>query len=153
MQKMIKALAVVAMALAAGAAQAQSPATTTFQVSANVQAACTVSADNLAFGEYFPFSFSDLDGSTSISVTCTNGTGYTVDVGTTPTALKMQLTGGGQNDTLDFGLYRLADRSDTGFSATGTTSGTHTVYGRVPARQMGAKPGFYGATVMVSVTY
>jgi spore coat protein U-like protein len=149
MQKMIKALAVVAMALAAGAAQAQSPATTTFQVSANVQAACAVSATDLAFGDYSPLAASPLDTTSTITVTCTNGTTYGVDLGPTP---DVRTIAGPQGSLLNFGMF-MSDHTTPFAVPTGTVAGLpHTVYGRIPAAQF-ARPGGYSGTVTVTVSY
>jgi spore coat protein U-like protein len=138
---------------AAGAASAQSPATTNFQVLANVQATCSVSATNLNFGQYDPLSTTPTDGSSTISVTCTNGTTYGVAV-TTPTARAMT---GPLGATLNYGLYNDAARS-AGFNVPAGTIGSGqaqaiTVYGRIPIGQITARAGAYTDTVDVTVTY
>ncbi len=70
-------LALVLVPASAFAGQIQ----TTFSVTATVQATCLVSANTLAFGTY---SGVQLDGTTTVGVTCTNTTPYTVgfDAGT-----------------------------------------------------------------------
>jgi len=55
--------------------------TSTFQVTATVASSCTVTATSLAFGNY---TLAQLDGTSTITATCTNGTTYTIglDAGT-----------------------------------------------------------------------
>ena len=154
MKTLAKTLVGFGFLAAAGAASAQSTAPTNFQVLANVQATCSVSATNLDFGQYDPLSTMTKDGSSSISVTCTNGTTYGVAV-TTPTARTMT---GPLGATLTYGLYNEATRT-TGFnvpanSATGTGSAQSiSVYGRIPVGQIAARAGAYSDTVNVLVTY
>jgi len=139
---------------AAGAASAQSTAQTNFQVLANVQATCSVSATNLDFGQYDPLSTTPKDGSSTISVTCTNGTTYGVGV-TTPTARAMT---GPAGATLTYGLYNDTGRT-TAFNvpANGATGNGQaqaiSVYGRIPIGQITARAGAYTDTVNVTVTY
>ena len=68
--------------LAAGFAVAAShataaTATATFQVTANVQTQCTVSAVDLGFGTVDPLG-ANVDQSTTVTVRCTKNTPYTV---------------------------------------------------------------------------
>ncbi len=154
MKTFAKTLVGFGILAAAGAASAQSTAPTTFQVLANVQATCSVSATNLDFGQYDPLSVTPKDGSSSISVTCTNGTTYGVAV-TTPTARTMT---GPLGATLTYGLFNETTRS-TGFnvpnnSATGNgTAQAISVFGRIPVGQIAARAGAYTDTVNVTVTY
>jgi len=63
-------------------------ATTTFNVTATVQATCLISANNLGFGTY---SGTVINLSTTLSVTCTNSTPYNVGLNAgTATALPSQ---------------------------------------------------------------
>src|SRR5437016_918266 len=59
-------------------------ATTTFTVTASVTDACSIVGNILAFGNYNPTSAAVLDNTTTLVVTCTNGTTYNVglDAGT-----------------------------------------------------------------------
>jgi spore coat protein U-like protein len=138
---------------AAGTASAQT-ATTSFQVLANVQASCSVAATNLDFGQYDPFAATPKDGSSTISVTCTNGTTYGVSV-PNPTTRSMA---GPAGSMLNYGLYNDTGRTAAfgvpANSATGTGSAqSFTVYGRIPVGQTSARPGNYADTVDVTVTY
>lgn len=135
-------------------------ATTTFQVTATVPATCTVSANTLSFGSYS--GASNLDGSTTITVTCTNGTSYEValDAGANgTTAANRKMANGGS--TLNYSLYSDSGRSSVwgftqgGDTVTGAGTGTAqtlTVYGRVPASQT-PPAGTYTDTVGVTVYY
>jgi spore coat protein U-like protein len=150
MKKILKALAAMSFGLlAVGAVQAQTTATTTFQVTATVDAACSVTAQDLVFGSYL--ATANKDSTSTISVTCTSGTGYAVDVGATPTVRIMTGPGG----DLTYGMF--SDSTHTSaFSITGASGNglaqSHTVYGRIPSGQYLAA-GDYAGTVNVTVTY
>ncbi len=136
-------------------------ATTQFSVTATIVKDCTVSATNLAFGNYT----GALNTSTStISATCTSGTAYTVGLSaglaTGATVTNRSMTGPG-SALLHYGLY-----SNSGHTTNwGNTLATNwvsrtgngaaqpiTVYGQVPAGQY-VTPGSYTDTITVSVTY
>jgi spore coat protein U-like protein len=135
--------------------------TTSFLVTANVQAACTIAATNLVFGSY---SQAQLDGQSQISLTCTNGTTWNVGLneGTFPgaTVTTRRMTGPGTS-SLSYSLFRDATRtlnwgntvgSDT-VSGTGTGSlQTVPVFGRVPPSQP-AGPGGYRDTIIGVITF
>jgi spore coat protein U-like protein len=137
-----------------------SSATATFSVTATIVKDCTVSATNLAFGNYT----GGVSNSTStVSVTCTSGTTYTVGLsaglatGATVTTRKMQ----NGSALLNYGLYSNSGHTTNwgNTSATNWVSGTGsgsaqgiTVYGQIPAAQY-VKPGSYTDTITVSVTY
>jgi spore coat protein U-like protein len=137
--------------------------TTTFQVTATVQAACLInSADTMAFGAYLRKSKSD--STSNVIVTCTNSTGYNVglDAGTsagaTVTTRKMTGPGGA---FLGYSLFSDANRTvnwgntigvDT---VAGTGNGTPqdlTVYGEIPIGQH-PTPGSYNDTITVTLTF
>lgn len=149
----------------AGASAAQAASTaTTFTVTTTVIDVCAVSASNLGFGNYSPIGGSALDGTSTISVTCTLGTAYNVrlDQGANGASVtdRLMLRDSG-SETLPYYLYRdagrtqnwgVTDNTDT-LSSTGTgVSQGHTVYGRIPAA--GNVPaGSYSDTVNVTVNY
>lgn len=150
MKKITKALAVAAFGMvAAGAAQAQS-ATSNFQVTANVLAACTISATDLVFGDYVASAAKT--STSSVTVTCTNGTSYSVAITGGSTGRAMTGPGGA---TLNYGMY-----NDAGYTiafgvaaALGNGAGqAYTVHGRVPASQF-VTVGAYAETVQVVVAY
>ena len=134
--------------------------TTVFSVSVTVAKDCGVTATNLAFGNY---TGALVDATSTISVTCTNTTTYSVGLsaglatGATVTTRKMQ----NGVALLNYGLF-----SNSGYSTNwGNTVGTNTVagtgngvvqpltvYGQIPAGQH-PTPGSYTDTITVSVTY
>lgn len=153
MKKLNKVLVVVALGMAAsGAAQAQATATTTFQVTANVTAACTVAATNLAFGAYSA-TVGPVDTTSTITITCSNGKGWTLDIGGANNAARTMA--GPTAVTLDYGMYNDFARSIAFPSTTGTGTGAAqavTVFGRIPGAQF-VPVGNYADTVNVTVTY
>ncbi len=136
-------------------------ATTTFAVSATVQAACSISAAALSFGTY---TGAAINATTTVTATCTNTTPYSIGLnpgtatGATVTTRKM--TGPG-SATVAYSLYSDPGRSinwgqtvgvDT-VSAVGSGSAQSlTVYGQTAGGQL-ATPGSYSDTITVTVTY
>ena len=139
-------------------------ATDTMAVSATVTTACVLTASPLAFGNYNPTSTSATDAATTINVTCTNGTSYTVGLsagttsGSTVTARKMTRNG----TNLNYAIYQDSGRTtnwgntsgtDTPASAVaGASATTLNVYGRIAAGQNVAA-GSYTDSVTVTVNY
>lgn len=170
---MIKPLHVLAaaatMLVAAGAAQAATK-TATFNVTANVLANCSVTANALNFGDYTPGTVA-LTGSSTVSVRCTKNTGYSValNAGTTSggTIAQRLMKHASATDTLQYNLYTTAALTTVfgdGTGGSGTSNGTGsgmgtastiTVYGSLPdsTANQDAAPGAYSDTVTVSVTY
>lgn len=156
------ALVAAAMFLATtGQTAAAATATANVGVSATVQATCSVSASPLAFGTY---SSAQLDGSTNLSVSCTNGTTYTIalDAGTGAgaTTTSRVLTGP-SSATLGYTLYSNAGRTSVWGVTTGTdtvggsgngSAQTISVYGRITSGQL-PTPGSYADTVTATLTY
>jgi spore coat protein U-like protein len=137
--------------------------TTTFQVTATVNATCAVSATNLAFGTYDPLSGTPSDATSTVNVTCTLTTPYNVGLdaglgsGATVTTRKMTHS----SDLLNYSLYQDAARTQVWGTTIGTNTATgtgtglgqaFTVYGRIPAAQ-NVNLGSYADTVTVTVTY
>jgi spore coat protein U-like protein len=135
-------------------------ATAQFSVTATIVKDCTVSATTLAFGNY---TGAVKTATSTVSVTCTNGTTYTVGLsaggasGATVTTRQMQ------NGTalLNYGLFSNSTHTTNwgNTSATNWQSGTgtgsvkaFTVYGQIPAAQY-VKPGSYSDLITVYVTY
>jgi spore coat protein U-like protein len=139
----------------------QGSATTTFNVTAGVPPFCTVTAANLVFGTY---NEAQLDGTTTVSSTCTSGTPYNVGLdpggapGATVTSRAMSGPGGA---LLSYSLFRDAARTanwgntvgaDT-VPATGTGGvQTVTVFGRIPAGQF-VGTGTYQDTITVTLFF
>jgi spore coat protein U-like protein len=134
--------------------------TSTFQVTATVASSCSVSATTLAFGNY---TLAQLDGSSTITATCTNGTTYTIglDAGTFAgaTTSTRRMTGPSASG-LSYSLFSDSGRTTnwgnvTGSWVSGTGSGAAqvlSVYGRIPASQT-ASIGSYADTITVTITF
>lgn len=155
-------VALAAACVLAGAAYADDD-TDTFTVGATVLATCDVTANDLAFGNYDPIAASNLDGATTLSITCTNGTAYNVSlnlgVGAGATTATRYMVNGA--NTLGYTLYRNSLRTQLWGETIGsnTLSGVGTgsaatidVYGRVPMQQA-APGGDYEDTITVTVTW
>jgi spore coat protein U-like protein len=137
--------------------------TTTFQVTATVLSVCSVSATNLAFGNYDASLGTPVDGSSTVTVTCTPSETYDVGLnagtGTGATVAVRRMTNGA--NTLDYSLYTNAGRTTVWGDTIGvdTQAGTGngagqalTVYGRIPTAQYVAA-GAYTDTITATVTY
>lgn len=139
-----------------------------FQVSATVISACTVSGTTLNFGNSIDplAAATPLDTTSTLTVQCTNTTPYAVALsaganagGATNFAARAMKSG---SHLLGYQLYLESSRSTvwgdgTSSSSThaGTGSGSNqtvTVFGRVPSLS-GVVPGSYTDTVTVTITY
>jgi len=152
----------VSVLLFAGAtsAMAATTKTSTFQVTANVQAVCQISSSNLDFGNY---SGAQLTANSTISVTCTQNQGYDVGLNggsgaQSVTARKMTGPGG---TVLGYGLYRDANYTSNWGNTIGSdvmhgngsgSAQSLTVYGKLPANQL-VTPGAYSDTITATITY
>jgi spore coat protein U-like protein len=150
----------------AGSFSSASTSTNTFTVSATVSAACVIGTNNLAFPSYSPTSSSNTDGSTTLNVTCTNGTAYTVGLdagtGSGSTIETRKMTGASAGSSLAYSLYSNSNRTSVWGSTVGTNTvaGTGsgaaqslTVYGRIPANQTSVAATTYNDTITVTVTF
>lgn len=156
-------IGVLVLALFCGAVPGRAASiSTTFNVTATVQASCGVTAADLDFGAYMPGS--DAANDTTIDVTCTNGTAYTIalDGGSVAHDVSARQMSDGNSHTLAYGLYTTAGFTTAwgdGTGATTTVSGTGdgsaqpaTVFGQLPAGQyVPAAP--YADQITVTVTY
>ena len=144
-------------------AQAQT-ATTTFKVTAKVQAVCTVTASDLPFGTYTSSGGSPLLGQTVVSATCTPGSTY--NIGFNDGTGGGSIYGGrkmasGPSNKLNYQLYRDSARSNIWGNTIGTDTvqdvGTglaknHTVFGAIPAAQV-VPAGDYQDVITVTVSF
>lgn len=137
-------------------------ATDDFQVSAEVIAACSISATDLDFGDYNPVVGNAVDASSTVSVTCTNGAGYSIGLsgGGSGNAADRAMDHAVESATLDYGLFRDALRTQNWGDVADTVDGTgtganqdHAVYGRVLASQSTALMGSYADTITATVTF
>ena len=136
-------------------------ATTTFQVTANVQATCSISAAAMPFGNYSGLP-TGING--NIRLTCSNGVNWSVGLneglGAGATVTSRAMTGPG-SAVLNYGLFQ-----DSAFTVNwGNTPGTDTVsrtgqggpqfivvFGRIRLGQFVA-PGIYSDTITATVTF
>lgn len=134
---------------------------TTFAVTATVLSTCGVAASPLAFGNY---AMTQTDATTSLAVTCTNGTTYTVSLGvgagSGASVASRKLTGP-SSQTLNYSLYQDFARTTVWGHTIGTdtvggtgsgVAQTWSIYGRIPGAQ-GAGAGAYTDTITVTLTY
>lgn len=164
MSKKLTAFSVLcAMATAMSGVGYAATDTDTFQVTATVVASCDVDAADMGMGSYDPVTATPLDGSTTMQVRCTNGTGYVIAMnpgtGSGATVANRRMTNGA--NTLSYSLYQ-----DSGYTSlwgqsvgvdtyAGTGNGAAqnlTIYSRAPARQT-APAGAYTDTITVTLTY
>jgi spore coat protein U-like protein len=148
------ALACLALGIAPTSAFAATTATASMAVSASVQATCIVSATAMAFGNYVSTAAST--STSSVSVTCTNSTPYTLglDAGLTGTVTARQMKNGAA--VLNYGLFTNATWT-TNFATLASVNGTGSavvtqVYGQIPAGQY-VTPGTFTDTITATVTY
>jgi spore coat protein U-like protein len=139
-------------------------ATDTFDVTITIQAECVVAAGNtLDFGTQGVLD-ADVDAATTISIQCTDGTGYTIDfdagLGSGATTTDRLMTGPA-SATVVYRLFQDAGRTqnwgntDTVDNVSDTGTGAaiqYDVYGRVPA-QITPVVGIYADTITVTVTF
>lgn len=168
MRKITTAISVGAVAIACTFAVSAVPAaagtaTASFQVTANVNSSCTISAADLNFGNYSPTGGA-VDSTSQVAVNCTKTAAWNVGLdqgtfaGATVSTRKMT---GPSTFALGYGLYTDSARTVVWGNTVGTDtvsgSGTGaaqplTVYGRVPGLQ-NVGTGAYADTVMATVTF
>ncbi len=134
--------------------------TTSFQVTATVNDVCSISAVDLAFGQYDPTTGAANDTTSIVTVTCTLSTPYDIGLnaglatGATTTSRQM-------GDELNYSMFeeptRTTNWDDTGGTNTITGVGTglpvpHIVYGRIPGSQV-ISAGTYTDTIIVTLSY
>jgi spore coat protein U-like protein len=154
-------LAVLAMAATSNAATVQTP----FGVSATVQQVCAVAATNLGFGAYDASSASPNNASSTITVTCTPDSTYSIalNAGTTSGGTEAaHLMTDGSSHTLIYNLFtdinhttKWGDGTLSTTVVSGTADGTHqpyTLFGQIGIGQF-VPSGSYTDTVTATVTY
>jgi spore coat protein U-like protein len=138
-------------------------ASASFQVTATVNASCTIGATDLTFGSYDPTG-GNVDASTQVSVACTNSSAWNVGLNegtfSGATVSNRTMTGPGSFG-LHYGLFTDSAHGSVWGNTVGTNtvSGTGTgaaqaltVYGRIPGLQnVGA--GNYADTITATVTF
>lgn len=141
--------------------------TTTFKVTATVANSCIVSATDLNFGAYDSVAATALDGTSTITVTCTAKTPYTIglDAGlqsTSATGTSRAMIGDDAATTLlNYELYTESGHGTVWGNTGGTTVAqsaltggplNYTVYGQIPASQY-VPAANYADTINVTVGY
>ncbi len=153
-----KLLLAGAMAGMMGAAAYAATATNTFQARITIQADCEVtSPTDLDFGPSGLIN-NNIDATATFNVKCTNGTGYTIDLGDGANASGTQNRMTNGTEFVNYETYQDSARTqlwDAANTVTATGTGVdqaYTVYGRVPPQ---ATPGVgnYTDTVTITVTY
>jgi spore coat protein U-like protein len=122
-------------------------------------ATCTVSTSGIAFGGYDPFVAQDVDSVASIGVTCDESTAYSIALSTGAGTYEQRVMTSGLHQLL-YNLYTDATLSTVWGDGTGHSAmvgdsqlqATHTVYGRIPARQ-NPQVGVYGDTIVITLTF
>ncbi|MDD5223622.1 MAG: spore coat U domain-containing protein [bacterium] len=153
MKKLLTAICLVSTLLFAGTVFA-AQATSSFTVSANVAAGCTVSATNIAFGTYTGI---DADSTNTVTVNCTTGTAYLISLSTGDHFSGTRRMSDGGTNYLGYNLYTDAGRTTMwGYqTVNGTGNGAnqnYTDYGRVFTGQSVAA-GTYGDNIGVLLDY
>jgi spore coat protein U domain-containing protein, fimbrial subunit CupE1/2/3/6 len=168
--RLLGVTAASALFLAASSATHAGTATSNLSVTATVSANCTISTAPVAFGPYDPIvtnATNPLDGTGTVTVTCTNGSAATITLGqgtnpasgSTDAAPLRQMKDAG-TDVLAYTLYQDTGRTTvwgntagTGVADTGNgTAQAVTVYGAVTAGQ-NVPAGSYSDTVIATVTF
>ncbi|MBL8372764.1 MAG: spore coat protein U domain-containing protein [Burkholderiaceae bacterium] len=165
-----KSLLALGLTFAAAGAFAQT--TGNINVSATVQAACTIATNPLAFGNYNPLSGSALQSNTTMDVTCSVGSVPTVSLGAGNNVLGNQRRMANGTERLNYSLNQpSANTPGAGCAYTtswgdGTVAGsalaltaatslaarTYNVCGEIPAGQSAAT-GSYTDVVVATVSF
>jgi spore coat protein U-like protein len=149
-------------------------ATTTFQVTATVVAGCTVSANNIIFGNYDSQAAAALNANATITLNCTSGVPFTVALdagqhagGASNFSARAMSDGTSTDPLLGYQIYTDSGHtiiwgdgtnSSQTVGGTGTGPGTanaiiETMYGQIPAGQTVVVGSYNDNPVTVTVTY
>jgi len=169
LQRRVALSAVTAVLLLAGGASADAGTTgTTFNVNASILPACSITAVDLNFGNYVPTTATALTGTTTLTINCTNLSGFTIalSVGSAAgsTFAPRHLASGA--NLMNYNLYTAAggaantiwgDGTASTNVVTGTGTGlltptTKTVYGQIPINQ-DLPVGTYASVITVTLTF
>lgn len=147
-------------------------ATANLTVQITITAACTINAATLNFGASVPGTTlvaSNVDASTTVSVTCTNGSPYSIgmDNGANVSGSQRRMKSG--SNFLNYNLYvdagltnawttaassSTCTTSNSCFLGTGNgSSQSVSIYGRVPSIGIAPPTGSYTDTVTMTITY
>ena len=125
---------------------------------------CTISATGVAFGNYDVFSSSSVDINGSVTYNCASATAITIDLSQGNAAsytIPRQLKDG--SNSLNYNLYLDAGRTQIWGNGIGgitdhyinssATTGTETIYGRIPPLQTNAKVGSYTDSITATINF
>lgn len=152
-------------AVAFGANSYAAQSSGAFAVTASVTASCTVSGTALGFGDFSALG-GDVDGTSTLTATCTNGSPYTIGLSAGVSAgaavNTRHLT---HTDAITLLNYNLSPVASGGINwdligGTTTKAGTgngeaqaHTVFGRIPGGQTSAIVGTYSDTITATIDF
>ena len=161
------------LALADGGASAQAgTATGNLTVQITITASCTINAATLDFGSNPGTNLlsANVDTSTTVSVTCTNGAPYSIgmDNGANVSGSQRRMKNGATN-FLNYNLYTDSGRTNAWTTAATSTTCTTanscalgtgngaaqsvSIFGRVPTVATAPSAGAYTDTVVMTITY
>lgn len=162
--RLVLSFAAAALTLGVSSAAFATDETDGMIVSATVVGSCSITAADLAFGNYDPVEGADVPGTATVSVTCSSGTAWTIslDKGLAADFTVRTMKDAGTN-YLNYNLYKEVGHTTVWGDATGATetvSGTGngsaqntTIYGLIPTGQNTAVVGSYSETITATVTY
>lgn len=159
------------LSLCAAATAQAGTATANLTVQITITASCTINAATLDFGSNPGTNLvaSNVDGSTTVSVTCTSGSPYSIgmDNGTNVSGSQRRMKSGA--NLLNYNLYVDSGRTNAWTTAAsnstctsanscflGTGNGSAqsvSIYGRVPSVGTAPPAGTYTDTVTMTITY
>ena len=151
----------IALALAAPGRAGAASATATFNVTATVVDSCAVTASDLAFGTYDPAAATDKSGTSTVNVTCSLGTPYTISLnnGANATGSTRKMAAGASR--LTYQVYKDVAATTVfgtvanslGVSGVGTGAAIPAViYGVIPKTQ-NVSSGSYSDQITVTIDY
>jgi len=129
-----------------------------FDVTVQVLASCSISSSNMTFSSITTGTTSNSDATSSLTVNCSSGTPYTISLGNGSNYMNVRRMAWG-GSYLNYLLYQDSART-TEWNGTITKAATgsgsdqlYTIYGRIPSGQNLTNTGSYGDTVIATVTY
>jgi len=146
-------------------------ATANLTVQITITASCTINAATLDFGSNPGTNLlsANVDASTTVSVTCTNGAPYSIGMDNGANFSTTRRMKNGTTNFISYGLYTDSGRANgwttaassstcttTNSCALGTGNGsaqTVNIYGRVPTVATAPASGVYTDTVVMTITY
>ena len=157
-----RAVAAILLALALAPSQSvAASATANFNVTVTVLTSCSVSASDLAFGTYDAATVTDHTGNTTISVTCSLLTPYTLSLNTGANAQGSTRRMGSGASRLAYEIYRDPAMTNVfgtvaaaaGIAGVGTGFAVPTaIYGKIPKNQA-VIAGNYADALTVTIDY